>query len=357
MNIIKTAIIKTQTLLIFITVLIFMGFILIFPEESKHSVKSGLIVCGEIIIPSLFPFICAAIFIYLTKLSNLTNKILKFISMALFKVGGELGTVILMSLIGGFPVGAKLISKLYDDGKLTKNSVNTLLMFCVNGGPGFIIVAVGLGMLRSQKAGIIIFVSSVISTIIIGAMVARIFGIEYDESNQEKVSYSEGLIMSISDTGYSMLGISFFVIVFSSISACLSSFLPEFISKTITAFFEVTNGALLFSKNGIVLTAFIIGFSGIAVHFQVFSICRKITLNYKRFYIGRFSHAFLTAILAFIIEKIFPVTKETGNFTYQSASAISSSGASLSLIIMSGIMMFYVYMFFSEQKGRKKYMQ
>lgn len=351
MNRFRSCIIKTQIVLIFIIVVTFLGFVLFFPNESKNAVRNGLVLCGEIIIPSLFPFTCGAMFIFSTRLAKVFDYLLKIPSKLLFNSTSSVGTVFLMSLLGGFPVGAKLIAKLYNDEKINTKSANLLLTFCINGGPGFIIVAVGTGFLRSQTAGIILFISSVISATIIGISVTRKNKIElFSYYNEESISYSEGLIRSISDTGYSMIGISFFVVAFSVISSCLSTFLPDTFSKIITSFFEVTNGSLSFSKFGIAPTGLIIGFSGFAIHFQIFGICRNITINYKYFYLGRIIHGLLTMAFSFIIEKIFPISRPTVNFSGDIISSVSSSGATLSLIIMSSIMMIYVYIFYSERR-------
>ena len=57
-----------------------------------------------------------------------------------------------MSLIGGFPIGAKMTAELYCDGRLTENQAQRLNMFCMNAGPAFTVTAVGVSMLSSRRA-------------------------------------------------------------------------------------------------------------------------------------------------------------------------------------------------------------
>jgi len=47
-----------------------------------------------------------------------------------------------------------------------------MMCFCVNSGPSFLIAAVGAGMLSSQRAGIILFATQTLATVLIGAAVS-----------------------------------------------------------------------------------------------------------------------------------------------------------------------------------------
>ena len=157
----KSILRKSQTYIIALPVFLFMIFVLFSPNVAKKSIEYGLIMCGEIVIPSIFPFTCVAIFIFSTKICRIFDYILKY-PMKLLGLNGCIGSVLLMSLIGGYPVGGKLISKLYEEGAIDQKTANTLLTFCVNSGPTFVIVAVGCGMLKSYKAGYIIFISKML---------------------------------------------------------------------------------------------------------------------------------------------------------------------------------------------------
>lgn len=352
----KNTILKySKIIIISIPVLLFMLFILLMPDASGDSIKYGLTVCGEIIIPSIFPFAFLCILIYSTKIS----KIIEFLFDKLLKkakINSSVGLVMIMSLIGGYPIGSKLISLLYKEKIIDEKSANTLLMFCVNPGPAFVIIAVGNGMLRSYKAGVILFISSTLSSIIIGIISLNKFQ-PSTKSNIRKYEYfTEGIIKSISEATSTVINVCGFIIIFSCIGTAIKYLLPEKISIIVLSFLEVTNGCLYSSKNSILFLAFIIAFSGLAVHFQVFSLSGNIKINYLKFYIGRISHGFLTVILTYIFEKIFPITINTSSFgeIKKTLEISATSICSLCLMCLSFIIMCYWILSLKEIEHQKK---
>lgn len=351
----KAIIVRTSYLLCFAAVSGFVFFILFMPDASVGAVKYGLTLCGEIIIPSLFPFTAAAGFICSTRLSTFLDRILLLPSKLLFGCKGKMGTLFLMSVTGGFPVGGKLISDMYGRGEVDDRSASILLSFCMNGGPAFIITAVGTGLMKSTEAGKILFSASVVSALIIGIAATRLLKPQINESlSVEKLSVTEGLISSVCGAGSSLFGICCFTVIFSTVSECIASLLPENGAAIVCSLLEVTNGSIAASKHGIAAVGAALGWGGIAVHFQVFMLAKKIKINFPLFYAGRILHSLLTATLSFLLEKIFPVTTETSLIDSAAYTATPSAAASISLMCMSFVMMMWVYFSVSEAKLRSK---
>ncbi|UKI22226.1 MAG: hypothetical protein L6V88_07465 [Anaerotruncus sp.] len=88
---------------------------------------------------------------------------------------------VLFGLIGGYPAGALLTASLYGNEKITRREACRIMRFNMSGGAGFIITAVGVGILKSKKAGLILF-ASVTAAAIICAAISGIFahGEKYD---------------------------------------------------------------------------------------------------------------------------------------------------------------------------------
>ena len=314
----KSTIIKSKLIIFSIAALSFMSFIILMPKESANAVKFGLTVCGEIVVPSLFPFAFICIFIYSSNISKIFNKILNK-PMQLLNLTGDIGTVIFMSLIGGYPVGSKMISKLYEDEIIDIRTANILLMFCVNPGPAFVIVAVGNGMLRDYKAGVILFASCIIASVVLL------------------------IILCLFLKPKSTVQICSFVVIFSCIGCAIKTSMPNGISTIFISLLEVTNGCLYSSKISIYLIAFILSFAGIAVHFQIFSFCGKMKIDYALFYIGRIIHGLITVVIVFILEKIFPITKNVAAYgeIKNSLEISATSVCSLCLVCTSFVIMCY----------------
>ncbi len=340
MNKIKSIIVNGKTVLIATPLLFIMAFTLYNSDATKEAVKYGLLLSGEIIIPSLFPFTCLTLFLSSTKIGNIMDKILDILFLHI-GISGKLIAILFMSLIGGYPLGGKMISKLYNDGAIDNNTANTLLIFCVNPGPAFVIVAVGSGMLKSTKAGIIIFISSTLISILMALVIMIVKKPRVQNDKIEYLNFSDGLVKSISDTTSAMLTISGYVIFFQCIGSFVKSSFSYIIVDIIMTILEVTNGCVIASKHNIMITAFCISFGGLAVHFQIFALCNKIKIDSKNFYFGRIIHAVLTSFLTLIIEKIFPVTYTAGSygninkvFTFSKTSLCTVALMSLSVIMM-----------------------
>ena len=101
---------KAFNLLAVVLVSAFAFLIILRPEISLKSALSGVLLCGNVIIPSLFPFTFCVLFI---KSSGLL-RFLKFLNPVTQKVFNQNFyefTLFLLSLIGGYPLGAKLLSQ------------------------------------------------------------------------------------------------------------------------------------------------------------------------------------------------------------------------------------------------------
>ena len=81
----------------------------------------------------------------------------------------------------------------------------------------------------------------------------------------------------------------------------------------LTWLLEITNGIQAISsiacKNlsiNLVITAFLLGFGGISVFLQVFSITSKTDLSIKPYIYGKLLHGLFAGIYTFLLIQIFP---------------------------------------------------
>lgn len=88
----------------------------------------------------------------------------------------------------------------------------------------------------------------------------------------------------------------------------------QIIASVFTGLFEVTNGinmvSLIKLKNislNIIVTAILLGFGGLSVLLQVFSIVSKSDLSIKPYIIGKILHGIFAAVYTFLVMSIFPV--------------------------------------------------
>ena len=117
-------------------------------DLAVQGVSRGLDICLHTVIPSLFMFMVIAEFLSLSDLSEVLFFPFRFISWA-FRVPGETISVIILSLLGGYPTGAQMIANLVRQKKISPETGETLLCSSVNCSPSFLIGAVGIALFNS----------------------------------------------------------------------------------------------------------------------------------------------------------------------------------------------------------------
>lgn len=102
--------------------------LLVLSKEVGDGVREGLSICTNVVIPSLFPFMILSSFLALSPLSELISRPLSPITRRLFHLPPELGATVLMSFVGGYPVGAKTIASLVREKKLSQETAPGALL-------------------------------------------------------------------------------------------------------------------------------------------------------------------------------------------------------------------------------------
>ncbi len=292
---------------------VFLSLICMFkiPYAVTDGVTNGLQICFYVILPSLFPFMVLSNYIIKSNIFGFAYKVFSPISKILFRQPPESVPVIIMSMIGGFPVGIKMISTLKSSDKITSNQAWRLCLFCINGGPAFVITAVGVNMLNSNRAGVIMYASLCISSLILG-VITSFLGDKKDvkqDCKTEVQSPVSSLSGAVSEGLQSVLGICAWVGIFSAITSCIKVFIEnESLYTSLSAFLEVTNGCVLLAgKMPIPVITLIIGFGGICAHCQVMQNIRDCGLKYSHFLVCRVLNGAIASFISYLLLLVFPV--------------------------------------------------
>ena len=128
----------------FVSAISLLGFTLLcYPAASVEGVKEGIGICTNVLIPSLFPFLLISHLFVESGALCFRNKIVSWFMRVFFALPGSAFPIILLSFIGGFPVGAILIKNAYEKGAINESEGQRMLLFCVNPGPAFTFITVG----------------------------------------------------------------------------------------------------------------------------------------------------------------------------------------------------------------------
>lgn len=319
--------------------------LLIFSKSNLPAVKSGLTLWANSVVPSLFPFFVATELLMHTNIVSQLGLILNNYMKPLFNVRGEGSFAFIMGIISGYPVGAKIATNFRKNNICTKEECERLLSFTNNSGPLFIIGTVGILMFKNTTIGILLFITHILACISVG-IIFRFWkknkqselytSKNFSKINSKKeVNFSnlgEVLAESITSSISTILLIGGFVVIFSSIISILQSsgilnlistvlspianFINidlSFISGTLTGILEITNGINFISNIvcrklsiNIIITAFLLGFGGISVLLQVWSITSKTDLSIKPYLYGKIIQGFLAGFYTYVFINIFP---------------------------------------------------
>lgn len=316
------------------------------PDAVTQGVTEGLKICFNVILPSLFPFMVLSSYIVKSEALSFLYKIFYPITKFILRQPLCTAPVVIMGLVGGFPVGTKMTFLLLEKGQITKNQAQRLCMFCINGGPAFVITAVGVSMLGNSKAGVIIFASLCISSLILGFATSFFDDKNHTEINIENSAQSPlaALSASVTDGVQSILGICAWVVLFSGLTECLKSIgISNAAYSGLVSVLEVTKGCTLIAgEMGIPVLAAALGFGGFCVHCQVFSYIKATGLKYSHFFVGRVLCSALSAVICHLLLLVFPVDITTAVMNKDiTASAFSVSlPAFIALTIMCIVMIF-----------------
>lgn len=285
----------------------------VFPAQCAQGALKGVNCCLQVLIPSLFPFMVLSVFAVRTGAADALGKKLEKPFRFLFHLPGSAAAVLLMSLTGGYPVGARSTAALLESGALDRQEAERMLCFCVNAGPAFILSVVGAGYLQNPQAGVLLLAGQVSACLILGIL-CRGKESPHGSFRQEPRFQPAGtsLILSVSDAVRSILSACAFVVLFGTVSELLNTFLPEGnLSACLTAFLEVTQGCGKLAQNGFPLwvLALTIGWGGLSVHFQIFSLLKPSPISAGKFRFFRLLHGGLAAGITFLLEQCFPLSE------------------------------------------------
>ena len=119
--------------------------LMLYPQESMQAARDGLTLCGNVIIPSLFPFFVLSSLVVELGLAGYLGRMLEGVMRPLFNVSGVCASAFALGFVGGYPVGARTAIDLYQKGMCTRTEAERLLAFCNNSVPAFILGVVGAG--------------------------------------------------------------------------------------------------------------------------------------------------------------------------------------------------------------------
>lgn len=305
--------------------------IVINPSKYINSCYSGLLIWATNVLPSLLPFfVITKILAELKSLDKFFNKF-SGLNYKLFKAPACSGYIFGMSIISGYPVGAKLICDFYEKGLISSKDANKLATFCSTSGPLFIIGTVGSIMLKSAKIGYILYLSHILSSILNGILYRNKFTEETRETpstSSKPIDYNSILSNSMTSSISSVMIVGGFVAIFYMIIDILLDFkillpisqLLEWILKPLglhnvgqsiaSGIVEVTRGCKELSALSLsplqstIIASGLISFGGLSIHAQSLCFLTKCKINVKFYFLQKITQTIFACAISFMLGSI-----------------------------------------------------
>lgn len=352
--------------------------LLVFSKENFECVKSSLSIFMSSIIPSLFPFIFFTEIILNTNILTAVQKVTGNIFSKIFHISKEASPSIITGFLCGFPMGAKTISKLYSKNQISKYEANKLLIFINNCNPAFLISTIGISIFKNIKIGILLAISHYLSSFIIGILCTRLSInniIHENISNLNSLNKNnyikdknifEIIKRCIKDSFLTLIMILGFMIIFNLIFNIIKHYLIILninivLIDTLSGIFEVTTGIVNLFNNQyldisikVILSSFLLGFSGFCILAQLYSTISQEKLSLKLLLIGKFFQGILSMMITYIL---ITYTEYFNLKTISAYSCIDDNlrqnyiyNMKLSYLISTFIIIFFIIIYYTIQK-------
>lgn len=309
--------IKSNKLLVIALFFLCLVFI-ISPSIYSKSCLNAISVWAVSVLPTLLPFfiITRIIVGLIPPKPNFADKLFNKV----YNTPMLTSTIYLLSIISGYPMGAKLICNLHEKEYINQTDAKRLLAFCQISGPMFIVGTVGVNMLFSYKAGLIILVANIIAALING-LIFR--GKKQPLKDNELILEQKNddlLQNSVYDALISVLMVGAYIVLsFLIIDVLKNLGIINFLANTIcivfknlnknsveavlAGFVEITRGILDLSTTPIslatktIIASALIGFGGFSVMMQSKSFLTKLKLKTSYMFLQKFMQGIICLIL------------------------------------------------------------
>ena len=298
------------------------GALVLCPDVAMEAARAGLRLCGNVIVPSLFPFFVLSSLVVELGFAQYLGRALEPVMRPLFRVGGSCASAVALGFVGGYPVGARTAIQLYQQGLCTRTEAQRLLAFCNNSGPAFILGVVGTGVFASSRAGLLLYLVHALASVAVGLLFRFWPG---DETGTvpaapapriRTVRFSLAFTRAVRGALSSTLNICAFVVLFtvvirllfhtgvlSGLAGGLSALLGverRWVESLLTGFLEISSGVTSLSGTGALagrmsMAAFILGWAGVSVHCQVLAFLGDSGLSPRTYVLGKLLHGALSA--------------------------------------------------------------
>lgn len=285
------------------------------------------------VLPALFPFFFFTKLLTALGAADNVSHIMQKPIRKLYNAPKEGGYILLMSVMSGYPIGAKLISDFYSMKAINTAEAKKIAAFTSSSGPLFILGTLGASILNNYKAGIIILISHYLATIINGFIYRGKSEKTFIESPLMLTSsgYDKALSESVYSAIISILTVGSYIAIFNLIGDMLIDIkilpffenaiqlflklfkLPAEMSRGISfGIIEITRGSIYLSESGaamiiiVPIISFLVTLGGLSIAIQSLTYLSICQIKPGFYIITKLSQSMIAFILSLLMCLIIP---------------------------------------------------
>lgn len=142
--------------------------ILLFPVQALQGAKNGLSAFALSVVPALFPFFVATgLFTKLGAVSRLST-VLRPLMRPLFGLPGQSALPIFLSVVSGYPNGARATAALYEAKQLTQTQARRTMAYASTVGPSFVFSVLAASLLGNPRFAWALFLPHLLAAFLTG---------------------------------------------------------------------------------------------------------------------------------------------------------------------------------------------
>lgn len=340
---------------------LFFGFVLLvlisLPKESAGGVLEGMKLSAIAVIPALFPFMVLSEILYYRENGGWLSRLLDGITKLIFGTGKGFGVVFFVSLLGGYPVGARLLGCQLREGRITPEQQEHYASFLVCSGPGFAVSSVGIVFFRSIQIGLLLYLSQIITVVVMGFLLrfCKRGGIQKSVLLQRKrESFIQVLVDSVKSSATACLMIAAFVSIFfavirifdrlgvfscvSEALCCIEGMNESLVRAMLLGLVEVTTGCRELAGIGgfgaAAAAAFLLSFSGVSIVLQLLAFLSNPCIRFFRFVGFRLLAGLISSVAFILIVRMLGISVQVFSTSSPPAAALYSVTPLLSILIV-----------------------
>lgn len=294
---------------------------IIWRKSASHGIYLGITYSISSLIPSIMPFMFLSSLFTECSCSEIVCRFFAPVMKFVFRLSPGSAPAVIFGLTCGYPVGAKLTSRLLETNKISADEAKRLTLFVLNPGIPFCVLFFGGVILSDMTKGLMVYLAIIISNIISGF----ILGLKAPKNkanaafnHSSRTDFSLAAKSAMDSTVRACLNMSVYIIIFRGFIAILhDSGLFAYINRAVRLPFltstenagilsfllEVTTGMddAIKLRLPLAIFAFGLAFGGICIHLQSFSFFRNKPCGFLEYFFIRLANGVLSVLILRLI--------------------------------------------------------